>query len=203
MGEYTIKPFDLKNVPGISDKTNEYHHGKLYTGYVNKRNEVDKTLLELPAEDWANANQVYSKLRGLKADETFAVNGSILHEYYFGVMKGNGDPKGTKVYDAIVKKWGSWETFIAHFSGAGMVARGWAILCFDTSDSDLHIYTADAQNQGGVWGALPLLCMDTYEHAYWLDYGADRTSYIKAFLAQVNWQKVDEWYARALKLQTT
>lgn len=186
-----------KGLKGISDKTNEIHHGKLYTSYVNKRNEVEEKLAKLTPEEFVVGNQVYSYIRGLKEGETFAANGMILHQIFFSVLGGDGDPKGTQVLEEINKEWGSFENFKTAFTACGMAARGWAILAFDPSDENLHIYTADAQNQGGVWGATPILPMDVYEHSYFIDFGSDRKAYIAAFLENINWAKVDEYFSNS------
>jgi len=183
-------PFD-KALDGISKKTIEIHHDKLYAGYVAKRNEVEEKISDADA---TAANQVYSVYRGLKEGETFAANGMILHEVHFSNLGGNGDPAGTKVHDAIVKTWGNWDAFVNAITATGMAARGWAILAFDPSDTKLHLYSADAQNQGGVWGCTPLLCLDVYEHAYFIDVGSDRKTYIGNFLKNVHWQEVDRRY---------
>lgn len=190
MPKHEQKPLEVKEVPGISAKTLEIHHGKLYAGYVNKRNEIEE---KLKAVDFSTANQIYSDVRGLKHEETFAANGQILHEYYFAVLGGDGQPTG-KIKDAIETRWGSWGKFTTEFTATGMAARGWAILAFDWSDRELHIYAADQQNQGGVWGCQPLLCMDVYEHSYFIDHGSDRKAYIQAFLAAVDWDKVNQWF---------
>jgi len=192
----------LKGLKGISDKTNEIHHGKLYTGYVNKRNEIEERLAKLTEEDKSSGNQVYSYLRGLKEGETFAANGMILHQIFFSVLGGDGDPTGTQVLEEIKKEWGSFESFTAYFSACGLAARGWAILAFDPSDARLHVFTADAQNQGGVWGTAPLLPLDVYEHSYFIDYGSDRKSYIDAFLNNVDWEKVDAYFEKSSALRT-
>lgn len=186
-----------KNLKGISDKTNEIHHGKLYAGYVNKRNEVEEKLSQLTPEELSGGNQTYSHLRGLKEGETFAANGMILHQVFFSVLGASGDPSGTKIGEEISKEWGSFENFKAYFTACGMAARGWAILAHDPSDGKLHVFTADAQNQGGVWGARPILPMDVYEHSYFIDYGSDRKTYIAAFLENVDWKKVNEFYLAA------
>lgn len=195
---HTVKDFaSVKNeLKGISRKTMEIHHGKLYTGYVNKRNEVETQVKEADA---SKANQVYSVYRGLREGETFAANGMILHEAYFRILGGNGEPKGTKVFEAIVKEWGSWEAFVEAFTATGMAARGWSILAYDPSDNKLHIFAADAQNQGGVWGCTPVLPMDVYEHSYFIDVGSDRMTYLKNFMANVDWKAVDRLYAAAVK----
>ncbi len=183
-------PFS-KELDGISKKTVEIHHDKLYAGYVAKRNEVEEAIAQADA---SKANQIYSAYRGLKEGETFAANGMILHEVHFSNLGGNGDPAGTKVHDAIVAAWGTWENFTAALSATGMAARGWAILAYDPSDRKLHLYAADAQNQGGVWGCTPLLCLDVYEHAYFIDVGSDRPTYIKNFIKNIDWQAVDQRY---------
>lgn len=181
-------PGELK---GISAKTNDIHHGKLYAGYVAKRNEVEEQLKQV---DLSTANQVYSAWRGLKEGETFAANGMILHQVYFSILGGDGNVDGTKLQESIISTWGSWERFVAEFTATGMAARGWAILAWDTFDKKLHIYAADAQNHGGVWGSIPLVPCDVYEHAYFLDFGSDRKAYIAAFLQNIQWGKVEEMY---------
>ncbi len=193
---HELTPLEFSELTGISAKTNDIHHGKLYAGYVAKRNEIESALREV---DPSSANQIYSQWRGLKEGETFAANGQILHQVFFSVLGGAGDPEGTSVKVAIEKEWGSWQRFVDEFTATAMGARGWAILAYDTSDNRLHIFAADAQNNGGVWGAVPLLPCDVYEHAYFLDFGSDRKSYIAAFLANVEWGKVEERYVAIAK----
>ncbi|MEI6477558.1 MAG: Fe-Mn family superoxide dismutase [bacterium] len=183
-------PGELK---GISAKTNEIHHDKLYAGYVTKRNEVEAKMAEI---DLASANQIYSQWRGLKEGETFAANGMILHEVFFDILGGDGDASGTKIKEAIEGQWGSWQRFVDEFTATAMGARGWAILAYDPSDKKLHIFAADAQNQGGVWGSTPLLPCDVYEHAYFIDFGSDRKAYVAAFLQNVEWGRVEERYQK-------
>ncbi len=186
--------FNLGDMNGISKKTNEIHEKKLYVGYVNKRNEVEEKLAKITPEELTAGNQVYSYLRGLKEGETFAANGMILHQMFFNSLGGQGDPAGTEILLAIEKEWGSFENFKNMFTASAMAARGWAILCWDFSDMKLHIYTADAQNQGGVWNTAVIINVDVYEHAYFLDYGSDRKAYLEAYFKNINWQKADEMY---------
>lgn len=181
-------------LPGISARTNEIHHDKLYAGYVAKRNEIEEKLRASGEDILSSANQIYSPWRGLKEGETFAANGMLLHQVFFDILGGNGKPEGTAILEAIVEEWGSFDRFMAEFTATAMGARGWAILAFDGFDQRLHIYAADAQNQGGVWGSMPLLPCDVYEHAYFLDYGSDRKAYLGAFFKNVDWKKVSSRY---------
>ena len=78
-----------------------------------------------------------------------------------------------------------------------MAARGWMVTALDPSDGKIHNFLCDVHNQGGVWGTVPLWTIDTYEHAYFMDYGSDRPSYITALLKNVDWDAVNERYQAA------
>ncbi len=183
---------------GISDKTVAIHHDKLYVGYVNKMKEIADKLVELSKnpEALAAANQSYSELRALRDGETFATNGVYLHEHYFNVLGGDGAPSGS-LADAIAEQYGSVDQLIALVSATGMAMRGWVVLAWDTHLARLKIYGADAHNQGGVWGAIPLIVLDVYEHAYFIDYGADRKAYISDFWKNLNWSAATAVYDKA------
>lgn len=198
--KYEPKSLPFSAAPeGISEKTLTTHHDKLYVGYVNKKNEIAEKLSALShGGDVSSANQTYSELRGLKDGETFAVNGVYLHEWYFDMLAGDGQPRGP-LADALAAQYGSIENFLAYFAACGMAARGWAVLAYDTMEKGLRIYNCDAHNQGGVWGAIPVIVLDVYEHAYFMDYGSDRKAYIESFLKQLNWARANEMYAAISK----
>lgn len=184
---------------GISPKTIEIHHDKLYAGYVAKKNEIQTALNPLEhGGDLTSANQTYSALRALKDGETFAVNGVYLHEYYFDVLGGDGKPQG-ELADALGAQFGSLENFISYMSACGMAARGWAVLAWDTKEKALRVYTGDAHNQGGVWGCLPIIVLDVYEHAYFIDTGSDRKTYIANFWKNLNWEAANAFFLQATK----
>lgn len=193
-------PFD-NELEGISKKTLEIHHDKLYVGYVKKNNEISEKLSKLSKEIIAGndfGNQTYSDLRSLKDAETFAANGVYLHEWYFDVLGGDGKAAAApELSRAISEKWGSVEDFMKYFSECGMAARGWAVLCWDTKRTKLKQYNADAHNQGGVWGAIPIIVLDVYEHAYFIDFGSDRKSYIEAFWRNFNWTAAEKMFKKA------
>lgn len=189
-------PFDPASLKGISQKTIEIHHGKLYTGYVNKSNEIKDKLKVIVESGKAEGNQTYSELRALKNGEGFANNGVYLHEGYFAVLGGDGTPKG-EVADKLAEKYGSFENFKIYFSACGMAARGWTVLAWDMHEKDLRIFNCDAHNHGGIWGAVPVIVLDIYEHAYFIDAGSDRATYIKAFFDNLNWDKIEELYQKA------
>jgi Fe-Mn family superoxide dismutase len=186
---------------GISDRTLKNHHDKLYTGYVQKKNEIENRLEDLGREIVSNGvsgNSTYSELRALKDGETYAVNGVYLHEWYFEVLGGDGKSENAReLVDALSKTYGTVESFVKYFSECAMAARGWSVLAWDTKANRLWVYNCDAHNQGGVWGALPIIVLDVYEHAYFADFGADKQAYLKAFWKNFNWTTANDLFKRA------
>lgn len=193
-------PFS-KELNGISKRTLEIHHDKLYAGYVKKTDEISEKLKAIVNSGQFEGNATYSELRALKDAETFAVNGVYLHEWYFDVLGGDGDWKeAPELSKALEEKWGSVENGIKYFSACAMAARGWSVLAWDTKANKLKHYNGDAHNQGGVWGAIPIIVLDVYEHAYFIDFGSDRKAYIEAFWKNFNWQVTEEMFKKASKI---
>jgi Fe-Mn family superoxide dismutase len=191
-----ITPRELKpalfELHGISRETIEAHY-KLYQGYVNKRNEI---LGKLGEVDLASANQVYSDLRSLKVDLSFAIGGIKNHEIYFEHLGGpGGDPAG--IFGDLVKRdFGSVADWKADLKATGMGGRGWAWAAYDWDEGRLFNYIGDAQNTFPVWNATPLVALDVYEHAYFIDFGTDRAGYIDAFLENLDYDVVNDWAQR-------
>jgi Fe-Mn family superoxide dismutase len=176
-------PFD-KDIDGLSKRMLDEHF-KLYEGYVKKSNEIQ---IKLETADKSEANGVYSFIGELKREETFAVNGMKLHEVYFGHLQGSGDvSKAPELVAMIEKDFGSIAEWQAEMVATGMSARGWAITAFDFRDNRLHVYAADGHNVGAVWGAIPVIVLDIYEHAYFIDYGTSRKAYIDSFFKNLDW----------------
>jgi Fe-Mn family superoxide dismutase len=191
-----ITPRELKpallQLEGISRETIEAHY-KLYQGYVNKRNEI---LTALGDVDLGGANQVYSELRSLKVDLTFALGGIKNHELYFEHLGGpGGDPSG--VFATLLKRdFGSIEAWRSDLKATGLAGRGWAWTAYDWDESRLFNFIGDAQNTFPVWNATPLVALDVYEHAYFIDFGTDRGAYIDAFFNNLDYDVVNDWVRR-------
>ena len=77
-----------------------------------------------------------------------------------------------------------------------MAGRGWAWTAYDWDEGRLFNYLGDAQNTFPIWNATPLVALDVYEHAYFLDFQTDRASYIEAFFNNLDWTVVNDWVGR-------
>jgi Fe-Mn family superoxide dismutase len=173
-------------------------HYELYKGYVAKTNEIQE---KLGTVDRASANQIFSDLRSLRTDLSFATGGVKNHEIYFAHLGGaGGAPKG-KLLELINRDFPSYDQWLADFKASGLAARGWVWLAYDHDWNCLTTVTGDAQNTFPLWNATPVLALDVYEHAYWLDYGRLRAKYIEAFFANLDWSVVEASLDRALAMQ--
>ncbi len=183
----TAKDLKPARLEGISQRQIDEHHDVLYKGYVNKLNEIEAKVAEA---DPAEANGTYSLIRELKKEEVFAANAIRLHEGYFENLGGAGGRPAGPIADLIEKDFGSYEKWEAEFRGLGLAARGWVVLAFDWTDRKLRNYLSDVHFEG-VWDCSPLLILDVYEHAYFLDFGTARKAYIETFMKNINWDVVN------------
>ena len=182
---------------GISKKTIE-EHLKLYQGYVTKYNEIIEKLSMLTDDDYAKANQTYSLVRELKVELTFAWGGIVNHEIYFGHLGGKGEEPTGALLKQIKKDFGSFKTYKKDMKATGIAARGWVWTAWNFREGRLFNYLGDAQNTFPVWEASPVLALDTYEHAYFIDYGVNRGNYIDSFFENLDWGKVTKNYEDVL-----
>ena len=81
-----------------------------------------------------------------------------------------------------------------------MAARGWAVLAWDLHEKKLKQYNGDVHDHA-VWGCIPIIALDVYEHAYFIDHGSDRKAYIAAFWKNLNWEVLEGWYIKARMIE--
>ncbi len=187
----------IRELSGISARTMEEHY-ELYKGYVAKTNEIQEKLYSV---DRSTANQVYSDLRALRVELSFATGGVKNHETYFGHLGGKGGTPAGRVMEMIRRDYPSYDAWLADFKASGLAARGWVWLAYDHDWHTLTTVIGDAQNTFPLWNATPILALDVYEHAYWIDYGRARAKYIEAFFNNLDWSVVEQSLERALSTQ--
>jgi Fe-Mn family superoxide dismutase len=187
----------IRELNGISQRTMEEHY-ELYKGYCGKVNEIQE---KLSAVDRGSANQIFSDLRALRVDLSFAIGGVKNHEIYFAHLGGKGGQPGNRVMEMIKRDFPSYDAWLADFKASGLAARGWVWLAYDPDFQTLTTAVGDAQNTFPIWNATPILALDVYEHAYWIDYGRARAKYIEAFFNNLDWSVVEQNLERALAMQ--
>ena len=186
--------------PHIDARTMEIHHGKHHAGYVSKLNaalEGHDDLAALSIED------LLSGIASVPEEISTAVQnnggGHANHSLYWSIMgpDGGGAPEG-ELAEAIDAAFGSFDAFKEQFAAAaaGRFGSGWAWLVVDGSGS-LKVYSTANQDSPYMQGEVPVLGLDVWEHAYYLNYQNRRPDYIGAFWNVVNWSAVAERFAAA------
>ncbi|MDP3891472.1 superoxide dismutase [Nocardioides sp.] len=181
----------ILSMKGISKKTVD-EHLKLYAGYINKYNEIQEKLAALKEDDYVKANQVFSNSRELKVELSFAWGGGINHEIYFSYLGGQGGAPAGGLLNQIIEDFGSFDVFKKDLKATGISARGWVFTGWNKREGRLFNYLSDSQNTYMMWGVKPIIALDTYEHAYFIDYGVNRAGYIDAFFDNLDWVKIEE-----------
>ncbi len=188
--------------PHIDAKTMEIHHGKHHAAYVNNVNNALANHADLAGKSIDDLMRELSKVP--EAIRTAVRNnggGHSNHSLFWKLMKkgGGGAPKG-ELASAIDKKFGGFDKFQEQFTNAGMTrfGSGWAWLSVD-GKKELQLSSSANQDTPLSDGLTPVLGLDVWEHAYYLNYQNRRPDYIKAWWNVVDWDAVAANYAAALK----
>jgi Fe-Mn family superoxide dismutase len=187
--EFVKLEFEYSDDVTVINEEQFMAHMRLYEGYINKMNEIDLKLATI--EDLKDANATYSEYRALKRGETFALNGVILHEYYFeNIGEGDTTPDDDTVQKYLSKEFGSFENWKEHFIATAKSSRGWVVLCYDVRSDRFRNISLDAHDLGNIALSIPILVLDMYEHAYFLQYKDNKTEYIHNFMKNIDWSVV-------------
>ncbi|KQO81408.1 MULTISPECIES: superoxide dismutase [unclassified Frigoribacterium] len=196
MAEYTLPdlPYDYAALaPHISAKIMELHHSKHHNTYVTGANTANAALAEArETGNLANVNK-------LEKDLAFNLGGHVNHSIFWtNLTPDAGEPTGD-LLEAIGSEFGDLEKFKAHFTATalGVQGSGWSVLAYDVLGEKLSVFQLFDQQGNVPFGLVPLLMLDVWEHAYYLDYQNVRADYVKAFWNIVNWDNVAARYAAA------
>ncbi len=197
---YTLPalPYDYTALePHISKQTLEFHHDKHHAGYVSKYNDAIK------GTDYDN-QAIEDVIKAIAGDDSKAglFNNAAQawnHSFYWNCIKpgGGGTPTGA-LADKITADFGSYDAFKTEFLAAGgaQFGSGWAWLVLD--NGTLKVTKTGNAGNPLTQGQVPLLTMDVWEHAYYLDYQNRRPDYAKTFVESlINWDFVNEQFAKA------
>lgn len=185
--QLVLKSFDFETIQGLSKKQLTEHY-QLYKGYLEKRNKIVQELIETDRKDVASS---YSRFRALKMGETFTLNGVILHELYFENLKA-GTTMGASTKQLLIDQFGSIEAFKQDLFDSATCARGWVLTGLCCVDGRVYNFVLDAHNQTVPLMTVPLLIVDTYEHAYMIDFGINRKAYLNTIWETINWDVVEQ-----------
>lgn len=175
--------------PFLGEETLRLHHGKHHRGYVDGLNQAEEKLNE------AREAGDFSAIRGLCDALAFNYSGHLFHSIYWECMSpnGGGEPSGA-LLEQIESDFESFATLKAQFLAAAdsVQGSGWGVLAWQPLGQKLVILQAEKHQNLAQWGVVPVLVLDVWEHAYYLDYQNRRSDYTAAFFDVVNWACVQE-----------
>lgn len=196
MAAYTLPelPYDYAALePHISGKIMQLHHDKHHQAYVTGANAALDKLAEARETGDLAAVNLHSK------NLAFNLGGHVNHTIFWTNLSPEGGEPTGDLLAVLEEHFGGVETFKAHFTAvaAGVQGSGWAVLAYDTIGARPVIVQLYDQQGNLALGLVPLLMLDVWEHAYYLDYLNVRADYIKAFWNIVNWADVAARLERA------
>jgi superoxide dismutase, Fe-Mn family len=195
---YQIAPIYCRpwTLNGISPRLIESHYEGNYGEAMSKLNAISAELERL---DSASNPDAFLRL---KRDELRALNSTLLHELYFASLGGDGRAIPDAVAAALARDFGSadkWRREFVALAEASATGAGWVLLSYVPRDGRLINQVASDDCQS-VPGAIPILAIDLYEHAYHIDFGPNATAYIAAFMRNIDWGAVQKRHSEAVKV---
>jgi Fe-Mn family superoxide dismutase len=197
MAEYTLPDlaYDYSALaPSISGTIMELHHSKHHQAYVTGANTALAQLAE------ARDSGQLAFVNKLEKDLAFNLGGHVNHSIFWTNMSPDGGDKPTgELAAAIDDNFGSFDKFQAHFAATalGVQGSGWSVLAWDSIGQRLIIQQFFDQQANFAAGTVPVLMLDVWEHAYYLDYRNVRADYVKAFWNIVDWSNVQQRFVTA------
>lgn len=192
-------PYDYSALePHISGQILELHHGKHHAAYVKNANEVLDRLAE------AREKMDFTRLAALERALAFNLSGHILHSILWQNMtpKGGGTPQPGQFADAVEKDFGGFDSFRKQITevASTIMGSGWAALVWEPIGKRLLITQIYDHQSNFAQGGVPLLVMDAWEHAYYLQYQNRKTEFFEAAWKLWNWRDIEARYVAASRL---
>jgi len=201
LGQHSLPPlpygYDALE-PYISQDIMRLHHDKHHKSYVDGLNKAEKMMAQ------ARETGDFSLVKHWEREAAFHGSGHYLHTIFWNVMspQGGGKPSG-RLLKQINQDFGSFDAFKKHFSEAAKAVEGvgWAILVWAPRSHRLEILQSERHQLMTQWDTIPLLVLDVWEHAYYLQYQNNRGEYVDNWWNIVNWREVEKRYNESSKVK--
>ncbi|OEH93651.1 superoxide dismutase [Bacillus solimangrovi] len=201
IGGHTLPPlpYDYDALePYIEEEIMRLHHDIHHQSYVDGLNNAEKMM------EMARETGNYQLLKHWEREAAFHGSGHYLHTIFWENMKPNGEQKPSgDLLNQIEQDFGSYEKFKEQFTNAANQVEGvgWAVLVWSPRSRRLEILQSERHQFMTQWDTIPLLVLDVWEHAYYLQYKNERSKYVQNWWNIVNWDNVEGRFAAAKELQ--
>ncbi len=184
------KPLRRKSVPGfLSAEQIAPHHAAHYGGALKGYIAADERIEHSNRSGKLPDAPTFGALKRAIASKA---NSVVLHELYFDGIGPKGADPGGGLQAAITARFGSIEGWAADFAASANASAGWAMLVRHPANGKLYNLVSDDHAAGPLWMATPLIVVDTYEHAFYIDYQNRKADYVERFLDHIDWKEADQ-----------
>ena len=184
------KPLKHTSIPGfLSAEQIAPHHTAHYGGALKGYASADARLEESIKAGQSMDPAAYG---ALKRSVNSKGNSVILHEMYFDGLAPKAPDPADDIRAAIEKRFGSLENWATDFIASAKEAAGWAMLVKHPVNGRLYNVVSDEHAMGVLWMAVPIVVIDTYEHAFYIDYQNRKADYVEKFVEHIDWNEADK-----------
>jgi Fe-Mn family superoxide dismutase len=193
----TPKPLRHREIPGfLSAAQVAPHHTAHYGGALRAFVGIDQRFEEHFAKGTPIDPAAFEALQRQKSSRA---NSVVLHELYFDGLALQATPPAEDVRRAVERRFGSLDKWAADFTASARAAAGWAMLVVHPANGRLYNVVSDEHAQGALWMATPLVVIDTYEHAFYVDYQNRKPEYVERFMRHVDWAEANRRYRTVVR----
>ena len=191
------KPLKHKAIPGfLSAEQLAPHHTAHYGGALKAFSSIDAKFEDHFAKGTAIDPAAFDSMQRMKSSRG---NSVVLHEMYFdGLALKKNDP-AEDIRKAIEKRFGSLDKWVADFIASAKSAAGWALLVLHPVNGKLYNVVSDEHAMGPLWMATPLVLIDVYEHAFYVDYQNRKADYVEKFISFLDWDEANRRWRAATR----
>lgn len=181
--------------PHIDKRTMTLHHDKHHQGYVNGLNNATQKV-----KDAIESND-FSLIKHWERELAFHGSGHFLHAIFWNVMGPSQGKRSATLNKYLNKDFGSYDKFASYYKAASksVEGSGWGILAYQPQADKLVVLQAEKHHNLSQWISIPILVVDVWEHAYYLNYENNRGKYLDGFFEVINWEAVSERFEKTLE----
>ncbi len=186
------KPLKHKEIPGFLNAAQiAPHHTAHYGGALMAFTGIDAKFEQSYRAGTALDPHAFEAMQKLKSSRG---NSVLLHELYFDGLAPKTEGAGPGLRPALEKRFGSFDQWAADFVATAKAAAGWAMVVVHPANGRLYNVLSDEHAIGPLWLAVPLVVIDTYEHAFYIDYQNRKAEYVEKFLKHIDWAEAERRY---------
>jgi superoxide dismutase, Fe-Mn family len=174
-------------LPGVISEKALSEHLKLFNGYKEMLERADESQLLDPKPSKPTLDHQY---RLTMWAQSYAYNGVQLHDLFFRNLSLNPGKPDSKLLSILEDQFGDVYGLYKSVKDVALISRGWAVVGQNHKDQSIRLFSIDSHEEGNAFGFNPILVIDAWEHAYWMDWGTNKAGYIDALAQYIDWSEV-------------